>query len=332
MELAIFASWGLGGLSWKELARRVWKETSDDDVFGNAAKLSYYFLLALFPLLLFLTTLLGYMADAGSELRAELLRVLGTVIPAQAGDLIFKTVNEVEQNAGGGKLSFGVLATLWAASNGMGAITESLNVAYEVREGRPWWKSRLTALLLTIAISVLIMAALVLMLFGGHIAEWIAASYRFGGVFVTTWKIVQWPLILAFVLLTFALIYYFAPNVKTRRWQWITPGTVVGVALWLLVSFAFRLYLHFFDSYSATYGALGAVIILMLWFYLTGAAILIGGEFNSEVLFAEAGFDPTETGLRGEMSAPKKDDRGGGAAAGGRDEASASEKRKQARP
>ena len=297
----MFSTWSLGGLGWKELARRVWSEMSEDDVWGRAAQLSYYFLLAVFPLLIFLTTMLGYFAEAGTELRADLLRILGTVVPAEATDLIFKTVNEAEQNAGGGKLSFGILATLWAASNGMGAITESLNVAYEVKESRPWWKARLTAVLLTIGLAVLILSALALTLFGGKIAEYVAAHWMFGSVFVKTWKILQWPIILGFVLLAFALIYYFAPNVKNGRWRWITPGTAVGVVIWLLVSFAFRGYLHFFNSYSATYGALGAVIILMLWFYLTGAAILIGGEVNSEISFAEAGHEYGADGLRGEM-------------------------------
>ena len=295
----LFSAWGLGGMTWKELARRVWAEMNEDDVWGRAAQLSYYFLLALFPLLLFLTTLLGYFADTGSELRAEMLRFLGQVVPEDASDLIFKTVTEVEENAGGGKLSFGILATLWAASNGMGAITEALNVAYEVKESRPWWKARLVAVGLTLGLAVLITTALALILFGDTLAHWIAASWSFGSVFVTAWKILQWPVALAFVLVAFALIYYAAPNVKKRSWQWITPGTVTGVALWLLVSFGFRIYLGYFNSYSATYGALGAVIILMLWFYLTGAAILIGGEVNSEIAFAEAGFSPDDS-MRGE--------------------------------
>ena len=295
----LFSAWGLGGLTWKKLAARVWSEMSEDDVWGRAAQLSYYFLLAVFPLLIFLTTLLGYFADAGSELRAEMLQFLGSVVPREASDLILTTVEEVEKNAGGGKLSFGILATLWAASNGMGAITEALNVAYEVKESRPWWKARLVAVALTIGLSILILSALVLILFGGSLAEWVAASWSFGSVFVTAWKILQWPVALVFVLAAFALIYYAAPNVKRKHWQWITPGTVTAVALWLLVSFAFRLYLTYFNSYSATYGALGAVIILMLWFYLTGAAILIGGEVNSEIAFAEAGFSPDEE-MRGE--------------------------------
>jgi membrane protein len=303
----MFSAWRLGGLGWKELTKRVWSEFQQDDVFGNAAKLSYYFLLALFPLLLFVTTVLGYFADAGGDLRQELIRMLGTVIPADASSLIFKTVNEVQEHAGGGKLSFGILATLWAASNGMGALTDALNTAYEVRETRPWWRSRLIAVALTVVLSVLILSALALVLFGGHIAGWIAATYSFGGVFVTAWKVLQWLVVLAFVLLAFALIYYFAPDVRVRRWQWIAPGTVVAVVLWLLVSFAFRLYLHFFNSYSATYGTLGAVIILMLWFYLTGAAILVGGEMNSEILFAEAGLSPSDE-MRGEKAVMKEPD------------------------
>lgn len=279
--------WQLGGLTWAALAKRVWKETQEDDIFGRAAQLSYYFLLALFPLLLFLTALLGYFAQAGTDIRQELLTYLGTVVPAQATDLIRTTIDEVSKGTGGGKLSFGILATLWAASNGMSAICESLNVAYEVKETRSWWKVRLIAILLTLVLAILIISALTLVLFGGRIADAIAASYSFGNAFTIAWKILQWPLVLAFVLLAFALIYYIAPNLKRAKWEWVTPGSVVAVILWLLVSFGFRLYLHFFNSYSATYGSLGAVIILMLWFYLTGAAVLIGGEFNSEIAKAE---------------------------------------------
>ncbi len=285
--MAILDSWKRGGLSWKDLGRRVLAETQDDDVLGRAAQLSYYFLLALFPLLLVLTAILGYFAQAGTELRESLLGYLGTVVPAQAADLIHTTVDDVSKGSGGGKLSFGLLAALWAASNGMGAISETLNVAYELKETRPWWKTRLIAIGLTIALALLILSALTLVLFGGHIAEGIAESYSFGGAFVAAWKILQWPIVLAFVLFAFALIYYLAPDKEQRRWEWIAPGTVIAVVLWLLVSFVFRIYLSYFDSYNATYGSLGAVIILMLWFYFTGAAVLVGGEVNSEIEFAE---------------------------------------------
>ena len=299
--------WGRGGLSWGELAKRVWVETNEDDIFGRAAQLSYYFLLALFPLLLFLTSLLGYFAQAGTELRSEMLRFLFTVMPGQASALIQTTVDEVSAASSGGKLSFGLLATLWAASNGMGAICEALNVAYEVKETRSWWKVRLVAMLLTIGLSVLILAALVLVLFGGHIADAIAAHQMAGRAFTLAWKILQWPIVLAFVLLAFSLIYYVAPDLKgQRRWTWVSPGAVLAVVLWLLVSFAFRLYLHYFNSYSATYGSLGAVIILMLWFYLTGAAVLIGGEVNSEITFATEGLGKGDGVMRGEANAKQQ--------------------------
>ncbi|HEY0386489.1 MAG TPA: YhjD/YihY/BrkB family envelope integrity protein, partial [Pyrinomonadaceae bacterium] len=147
--------WKLGGLTWKELGGRVWQQISEDDVFGRAAQLSYYFLLALFPLLLFLMTLLGLFADAGSDLRRNLLNYLGQVMPGSATELVQKTIEEVSSQAGGGKLSFGVLAALWAASNGMGAIAETLNTAYNVKETRPWWKVRLVTIGLTIALAIL---------------------------------------------------------------------------------------------------------------------------------------------------------------------------------
>ncbi|MBC7931299.1 MAG: YihY/virulence factor BrkB family protein [Rubrivivax sp.] len=276
-------SLSLGGLSWKELAKRVWSETMEDDVLGRAAQLSYYFLLALFPALLFLTSLLGYMAGENGQLREDLFKYLNAVLPGDASRLVAETVNDVTQGSGGGKLSFGILATFWAASNGMGAISESLNVAYDVKEARPWWKSRLSAIGLTLALAFLIVTALVLVLYGHDLADVVAVKFGLGEVFATVWKVVQWPIVLVFVLLAFALIYYFGPDVRDQDWKWLTPGAIVGVALWLLVSFAFKAYLSYFNSYSATYGSLGAVIILMLWFYFTGAAILIGGEMNAEI-------------------------------------------------
>ncbi|MEO8433420.1 MAG: YihY/virulence factor BrkB family protein [Pyrinomonadaceae bacterium] len=275
--------WDLGGLKWKTLAQRAWTKINQDDVLGRSAQLSYYFLLALFPLLLFLMTLLGYFAEAGSQLRNSLLRYLSTVMPYSALQLVQTTLDEVSKARGGGKLSFGILAALWAASNGMGAISETLNIAYDVKETRSWWKVRLISVGLTVGLALLIISALVIVLLGGRIADSVAAASGFGAVFIITWKILQWPIALAFLFTTFALIYYFAPNLPNPKWQWITPGSLAAVVLWLLVSLGLRAYLHFFDSYSATYGSLGALIILMLWFYLTGAAILIGGEINSEI-------------------------------------------------
>jgi membrane protein len=263
--------WKVRGLNPKRLGKRV----------------------AFFPLLIFLTSLIGLVIGTESGIRQNLFSYLSQVMPPAAFQLIESTMQEVAAASSGNKISFGILATLWAASNGMGAITEALNVAYDVKESRPWWKQRLTAIGLTIVLSVLIISTLVIVLLGGRLADSVAASYALGSSFTLTWKLLQWPIVLATMLLAFAMIYYFAPDVRNQKWVWITPGSVLGVVLWLLVSFGFRLYLHYFDSYSKTYGSLGAVIVLMLWLFFTGTAVLIGGEVNAvlENEAAEAGVD-----------------------------------------
>jgi len=298
--------WKLGGLGWRELAKRVWAEVQEDNVFGRAAELSYYFLLALFPFLIFLTSVIGLILGSGTGTRHTFFQYLARIMPPSAFQLIDNTMYEVSESSGGGKLSFGILAALWAASNGLGAITESLNTAYDLKESRPWWKQRLTAIGLTVALSILIIGALILVVAGGRIAEWLAAHYGLGPVFPIGWKIIQWPVVLACMTFAFALIYYLAPDFREQAWQWLTPGAVIGVVLWLLVSLAFRIYLHYFNSYSATYGSLGAVIILMLWLYFTGAAVLIGGELNSEIENAAAKQGDPEAKEKGEKAPDDK--------------------------
>lgn len=282
--------WSLSGLTWTELLRRIWRQTLEDDLFGRSAQLAFYFLLALFPLLLFLMTLLGYFASTSGRLRESFILYLSTIMPRSAVGLVNETINEITDEKSGGKLSFGLLTALWAASNGMGAITETLNVAYDLKETRPWWKVRLVSLGLTVLLAVLIISALLMVLFGGWISGWLAGRFGFGNAFSFLWNVLQWPVVLAFLLLSLGSIYYFAPNFKVKYWQWTSPGALVALVLWLLVSFGFRTYLQFFNTYTATYGSLGALIVLMLWFYLTGLAILIGGELNSELESAERDF------------------------------------------
>src|SRR3712207_361983 len=301
-QKAIASLWKLGGLTRRELGRRVWLEIYEGDLFTRAAALSYYFLLALFPLLIFLTAALGYFADAGTELRQNLLNYLASVAPRTASALVRDTVAEITENAGGGKLSFGLVAALWFASYGMGAVGDTLNAAYGVRESRAWWRVRLVSLGLTAALAVIIVSALALMFYGGEIGESLAARLDAGGAFEAAWAVLQWPIVLAFVLFGFALIYYFAPDLKHQKWYWITPGSLTGVALWLFVSFVFRVYLRYFDRYSVTYGSLGAVIVLLLWFYLTGAAILVGGAVNAEIEHAAARRGVSDAKLPGEKS------------------------------
>lgn len=269
--------------TWGTFLKRLYTRVNEHDLLARSAQLSYYFLLALFPLLVFLVTLLGYFVQAGSQLRNSLLDYLGTVMPYSAITLVHTTLNEISDQRGSGKLSFSLLAALWVASSGMGAISDTLNVAYNATETRSWWRVRLVSIGLTVGLTILLMAALLIVLYGAKIGDALAGSLGYNTLFDWSWRIVQWPIMLIFVFLTFELIYYFAPNLPYRQWRWLTPGGTIAVALWLLVSFGLRLYLQFFNSYSRTYGSLSALIVLMLWFYLTGMAVLLGGEINSEI-------------------------------------------------
>lgn len=269
--------------SWPAFLTNIWNRINDHNVLGRAAQLSYYFLLALFPLLIFLVTLLGYFAGSGSELRDSLITYLGSVMPSSAVTLVHVTLDEVTASKGGGKLSFSLLAALWVASSGIGAISDTLNSAYNLRETRAWWKVRLISVALTVALAVLILTALSIVFYGGRVGDLIANGVGLGDAFTFTWRILQYPIMLVFVYLTFEIIYLFAPDHKVRSWRWFSLGTLIAMVLWLLISFGFRIYLHFFNSYSVTYGSLGALIVLMLWFYMTGIAVLVGGEINSEL-------------------------------------------------
>ncbi len=296
------SAWELGGLSKGELTRRVWHGIGDDDVLGRAAQLAYNFLFAIFPGLLFLTALLGMLAGPGSQLRESLLKYLGTTMPNAAYGIVEKTLQETSRASSGGKLALGSILALWSASAGMAALQDTLNAVYGVKEGRPLWKSRGLAIVLTILCSLLVLVTLAIILYGNQAANFVSAHLGLGPVITWTWKIAQWPVAFFFLTLVFAIIYYAAPDIEQRHWQWISPGAVIGISLWLAVSFGFRVYLHFFNSYSATYGALGAVIILLLWFYMTGAAILAGAEVNVEIENAAAKRGEPEAKHKGEKS------------------------------
>jgi membrane protein len=272
--------WKFGGLTPLKLTRLAITKIGEDELSTRSAALSYYFVLALFPMLLFLVSLLGVFAGPGSPLRNSIISGLGRLAPGSASDLVHTVVNQTFQSSSGVKLATGLLGALWAASGGMSAVVVSLNVIYRVKEGRAWWKQKLTIIGLTLALAALIIVALVLVLYGGRIVQVLAMQIGLSDAFRIAWKVLQWPLSFAAMFLSFSIIYYFGPNLEERKWYWVTPGAVAGVALWLLASLGFRLYLNFFNSYSATYGSLGAVIVLMLWLYITGFAVLIGGEVN----------------------------------------------------
>jgi len=296
--------WDLGGLTWKQLSKRVWRAAMDSDLLGLASQLAYNFLLAVFPMLLFLVALFGVFASQSAHLRQNLFFYFSQVLPPVAFQLVTKTLDEVTRNSGGGKLTFGIIFALWASAGGMSALISALNSAYHVRDSRAWWKVRAVAVVLTLAISIFVVAALLIILGGGRIAEFVGSKFHLSYYFVLAWKLVQWPLALFFIVVAFALIYYFGPDLKEQHWYWITPWALVGVLLWLAISLAFRVYLHFFNTYSKSYGSLGAVIILLLWFYVTGLSFLAGGVINSEIEHAAAEHGHPEAKPPGKKESP----------------------------
>ena len=288
-------------LPWSELTRRLATKISKDDVFGRAAELAYFFLFSVFPLLLVFTNLLGIIS-AGPEIQEDLLRYFRGMMPAPAYGLVSSTLDQITRTSGGGKLSVGIVLTLASASSGMVAIIEGLNTAYEVKEARKWFKRRVVALILTITLAVFTIAALGIMLHGSQMGDFIADMLGARSAFQEFWRIAQWPVVAGFVLLAFSIVYRFAPNVQEQKWYWVLPGALAALVLWFAASVGLRLYLTFVGSYSSTYGSVGAVIALMLWLYLFGSAILIGGELNSIIEQAAARAGDPEAKLPGETA------------------------------
>jgi membrane protein len=273
----------LGGLSRGELIPQVCRRIYQDDVLGRAAQLSYYFVLALFPLLIFLGTVLGYFFASEHQLYLRLVHFLGRVMPQSAFELLRGTLDEITRSTGTGKLSIGLALALWTASSGMEAIIEGLNVAYAVPEARPWWRRRLVALGLTVALGGLVAAALFLSLASNAAARSIGQHFPLLELIGRLSSAAQWIFGLCFLLLALSLIFRFAPNLPHSRWEGSLPGAVLALLCWVLASAGFRLYLSTFGTFNRTYGSLGAVIALLIWLYVSGAAILIGGELNSVI-------------------------------------------------
>ena len=274
--------WTLGGLSVRELGRRLWRESEKDELMGRAAQLSYYALLALFPALLFLTALMGLFSV--QNFMPELMSYLRNVLPADALSMVERFLTQVAEGSGVNILSLGALGSLWASSSGVTAIMDALNVVYDVKEDRrPFWRVRLIAILLTIALAGFVIASLALVLYGPTIGEWIAAWMDLGVAFTKVWNVLQWPTIVGLMLIVVAAIYHLCPDRRYKRWRLITPGSLFAVLMWLIVSLGFKGYVDNFSNYNKVYGSIAGVIVLMLWFYWTGLVLLLGGEINAEI-------------------------------------------------
>ncbi len=254
-----------------------------DDALGLAAQLAYYLILALFPFILVLVSLLGLFGSEG--LASIVLGYFQQVMPEEVYRLIATYTEDIisGREKRPGLLSFGILFTIWTASGAFAALINALNRAYDVQETRPFWKVRGIAILMTFGLSVLILLGVLLLVFGPSIGRAITDIFGLDEVFVMVWNVARWPAALLFLVLTVALIYYFAPDID-QPFRWITPGGLIGVLLWVLASVAFSFYVNNFGSYNKTYGSIGVVIILLLYLYISSLTILFGAELNATLV------------------------------------------------
>jgi len=271
--------WDLKGVPVGVILRRTWGALMDDRVFGHAAELAFYFLFALFPTLLCASSVLGLVARSALHFYDRLLNYLAVVIPTAALGTVLQTFNETTAAATTGKITFGLVAAIWSASVGISAIQDTLNAVYNIEDSRSYFVARIEAIGLTIVLVVVVTLGLGSLLVGDYFSS--VADYRIPELLlremvVIAIHIVSWTIASALLALTFAVLYYWAPDIKKRRWHWLTPGGAIGIAGWLVASLGFRLYLHFFNTYSITYGSLGAVMLLL------------GAEINSEIEAAAA--------------------------------------------
>ena len=282
--------WKLGGLTFSQLCRGVFDEIIANAVFGHAAELAYYCLFALFPLILIMMTLFGMFVSKSSELQDNFLSYFAGFLPSESFQLLRNVAVELATHASGGKLTFGIISALWCVSGAIGAMIDALNLAYHVKEDRSWFKVRAIAFGLSALITILLLLAMFMALAGGHFVDWLGSALRLHPIAVLLWKALRWPAIILFVMMSCSLIHRYGPNLKKcHRGIWLSPGSAFGVLVLLAGSFVFRIYLHFSNNYSASYGSLGAVMILLVWLYVAGLAYLVGGEINAEIERAEEG-------------------------------------------
>ena len=279
-------------ISWGELAKRSIKEAWDDNALDLAAQQAYYFFFALFPALLFVIAIASFFPL--STLIDDVVQMLSRFAPKDVVDIITGAMSSLSNQNSGGILTFAFLVTIWSSSGAMVSIITTLNAAYDVTESRPWWKTRLIAIALTVGIAVFILASMFLVIAGPTLAENLAARLHLGEAFKWTWWVLQWPIVFALVATGIGLVYYFAPDVE-QDWVWITPGSVAATLLWLAVSLGLKMYYQLVPNANAAYGTIGGIMVLMLWFYLSGVALLLGAEMNAEMEHASPyGKDPGE--------------------------------------
>lgn len=278
--------WRPEGVLLKEIARRVWKSMMEDRLFGHAAELGFYFLFALFPTLVWASATLGLVARSAHQFYYSLLQNLALLIPRSAMGTVMHTFDQTTAAATSGKVTVGLLVALWSASVGVSAVQDTLNAVYKLVDRRSYIRARIEAIGLTLVLIVTISLCLA-SLFGSDLAAaWAARTVHnsslataIGGVA----RVAGWSLATIFLALSFTVTYHWAPDLRRPRWRWFTPGEAIAIVAWLVASIGLRIYLYYFNNYSVTYGSLGAVIILLTWFYITGLMLLAGAEIDSEI-------------------------------------------------
>jgi len=266
---------------WKQFFTRLYERSFDADIFSRAAQVAFYFSFALFPLLYFLVSIFGLLLESSDGLRNELFSSLRQVMPFAVFDLVKKTVEEIVANSTGGKATLGLAVTLWSASAGVDAIRTSLNAIYNLKDSRFWLRTKIQSLVLTLVVSILTTVVLAIVFYGWQLVQYALAGV---GLQVTSPLIlvtIQWISILLIMLFTCEVIFNLLPDFKEKKWIWITPGSIVAIVLWILLTTGFRTYLGYFNTYNKAYGSLGAVMIMMLWLYLSASTLMIGGAINA---------------------------------------------------
>ncbi|MCQ4323404.1 ribonuclease BN [Stutzerimonas stutzeri] len=289
--MAILDTRGVGALT---LLKRTFKEFSNDDMSTYASALAYRALFSLFPFLLFLMALLGFLHLP--EFFAWLREQASLVLPPVALDQVNPVIDQLQEQKGG-LLSIGILVALWTASVGVRSLMNAMNKAYDVQEGRPSWKLALLSLVYTVGIAVMLLLAAGLMVIGPQVISWLAEQVGLKDVVVLLWSWLRWPIAVLLMMLVVAVLYYVAPDVE-QEFRFITPGSVLAVIVWIVASVGFGIYVQNFGNYDATYGSIGAIIVLLLYFYISAAVLLLGAELNAVIEHASAeGKDPGDKRL-----------------------------------
>jgi len=281
----------------KALARRI----SDNAVTDRAATLAYYFAFALFPFLFTLVTLAAFLPVQSSI--NDLLARLDPLMPEEAMGIIRTQLNALTTQQRPRLLTFGLFLAIWSASRGVDGLRTALNLSYDVKESRPWWRVQLLAVAITVATSALMLLAIAGLALGSSAGLWLASKLHVDQFWLLIWGWLRWPITAAGVMLVLALLYYFLPDVK-QQWRYVTPGSAIGTLLWLLMTWGFSVYAENLGSYDKTYGAIGGMIVLMTWFYISGFVFILGGELNALLEHASAEGKVKGARAPGEAPAP----------------------------